>query len=474
MPVIFGNVTDVARIPNEGVLEIRSPKFRPGGVAVITEDPRAYPIVDGRFETDNLEPGEVKFYLRGVRYREDFDLVVPDTEDPVDFLDLLDNAYEYPEEVVGQAQQAARAARASATEAENSAQRAEDLYGDLDAVRQARDAAQASATSSATSATESADSAQASAASATESATDAQAAAGSATAAADSAGIATGAADDASESAAFSKAEADRSHAAANTSREYNDTAWTASQDALAAKNDAVQAKTDAEAARDTAQGHAASAADSCSAAQDAATNAADDVRDELNGLRTDAQASATAAAESATDADASAEQARLSAESAAEVVSTGVPDATTSVKGKIQLAGDLSGSADAPTVPGLAQRAPLEHTHSIGQVDGLQPVVEDVDQATYQATPGRIARRGSDGTLSVAMPTGSQHAATKGYTDQVVASSVTDRPTKTYVDSRPALFSGAGAAPATIPGAVVGDWWLNTTTMELSKITGV
>lgn len=43
-----------------------------------------------------------------------------------------------------------------------------------------------------------------------------------------------------------------------------------------------------------------------------------------------------------------------------------------------------------------------------------------------------------------------------------------------TTVNSRPALFSGAGAPPAAIAGAVVGDWWLNTTTMELSKITGV
>ena len=44
----------------------------------------------------------------------------------------------------------------------------------------------------------------------------------------------------------------------------------------------------------------------------------------------------------------------------------------------------------------------------------------------------------------------------------------------KSYVDSRPALFSGSGAPPSSIPGAVVGDWWLDTSTMELHKITGV
>ena len=35
-----------------------------------------------------------------------------------------------------------------------------------------------------------------------------------------------------------------------------------------------------------------------------------------------------------------------------------GTPDATTSTKGKIKLAGDLGGTADLPTVPGLANKA--------------------------------------------------------------------------------------------------------------------
>jgi hypothetical protein len=34
-------------------------------------------------------------------------------------------------------------------------------------------------------------------------------------------------------------------------------------------------------------------------------------------------------------------------------------PDATTTSKGKVQLAGDLGGTADAPTVPGLAGKEP-------------------------------------------------------------------------------------------------------------------
>jgi hypothetical protein len=42
-------------------------------------------------------------------------------------------------------------------------------------------------------------------------------------------------------------------------------------------------------------------------------------------------------------------------------ISSSATPDATTSIKGKIKLAGDLSGTADAPTVPDLALKAPLE-----------------------------------------------------------------------------------------------------------------
>jgi len=52
--------------------------------------------------------------------------------------------------------------------------------------------------------------------------------------------------------------------------------------------------------------------------------------------------------------------------------------------------------------------------------------------------------------------------------------SALNDKAATTTVNARPALFSGAGAPPSTIAGAVVGDWWLNTTTMELHKITGV
>jgi len=42
------------------------------------------------------------------------------------------------------------------------------------------------------------------------------------------------------------------------------------------------------------------------------------------------------------------------------DAVVSGAPDATTTTKGKVKLAGDLSGTADLPTVPGLLEKEPL------------------------------------------------------------------------------------------------------------------
>lgn len=57
------------------------------------------------------------------------------------------------------------------------------------------------------------------------------------------------------------------------------------------------------------------------------------------------------------------------------------VADATSTVKGKIKLAGDLAGTADAPTVPGLtAQQATLD-SHGT-RLDGLESIVDVPDSS--------------------------------------------------------------------------------------------
>jgi hypothetical protein len=72
-------------------------------------------------------------------------------------------------------------------------------------------------------------------------------------------------------------------------------------------------------------------------------------------------------------------------------VISNGVPDATTLATGKIQLAGDLAGTATTPTVPGLVQKESLLNKStdlvadagSNAKYPSVKAVKDYVDQAT-------------------------------------------------------------------------------------------
>ena len=94
---------------------------------------------------------------------------------------------------------------------------------------------------------------------------------------------------------------------------------------------------------------------------------------------------------------------------------------------------------------------------------------ITDLPEVTISVIPNAVVQRLSSKHIYVpAIPEYTTHATSKKYVDGK-AQEVVD-----IVNERPALFSGAGAPPSSIPGATVGDWWLNTTTMELHKITGV
>ena len=101
-------------------------------------------------------------------------------------------------------------------------------------------------------------------------------------------------------------------------------------------------------------------------------------------------------------------------------------------------------------------------HTHTQAQVTGLTTALN-----------GKAAK---SHTHSISDVTGLQAALDSKPDDRHRHhwSDVTGVASKVYVDSRPALFSGVGAPPSSISGAVVGDFWLDTSTMELHKITGV
>lgn len=181
----------------------------------------------------------------------------------------------------------------------------------------------------------------------------------------------------------------------------------------------------------------------------------------------------AGAAQTSADKAKSEADKAAQSASQAGEVVATGAPDATTSTKGKVQLAGDLAGTADAPTVPKLAAKLDKATTaNAMYGTDGtgatwMYPII-----GFSTPTANSVPIRTTGAQIRVGTPSLTDAATTKKYVDDLISG--LQAAIDTRVNSRPALFSGAGAPPATIGGAVVGDWWLNTDTMELSKITGV
>jgi hypothetical protein len=53
-------------------------------------------------------------------------------------------------------------------------------------------------------------------------------------------------------------------------------------------------------------------------------------------------------------------------------LVASATPDATSTVKGKLKLTNDLGGTADLPTVPGLAGKANTSHTHAQSDITSL------------------------------------------------------------------------------------------------------
>ena len=104
---------------------------------------------------------------------------------------------------------------------------------------------------------------------------------------------------------------------------------------------------------------------------------------------------------------------------------------------------------------PGLAGKADAGHKHPVSDLTDYPGHAVSAGAAFYGWIPAR--EPDSDNIRVADAPAEWYHVTNKA-----------------YVDARPALFSGAGAPPSSIPGATVGDWWLDTGTMELHKITGV
>ncbi|MCZ8227741.1 hypothetical protein [Flavobacterium sp.] len=84
-------------------------------------------------------------------------------------------------------------------------------------------------------------------------------------------------------------------------------------------------------------------------------------------------------------------------------VSAAATPDATSVAKGKIQLAGDLGGTADAPTVPGLALKAPLASPAFTGDATATTATAGDND--TSVATTAFVSTAVSSAVSAAATP---------------------------------------------------------------------
>ena len=116
-----------------------------------------------------------------------------------------------------------------------------------------------------------------------------------------------------------------------------------------------------------------------------------------------------------------------------------------------------------------MGKKANASHTHSQSDITGLSTALSGKANSSHTHTQGEVTGL----TTALNGKADKTHTHT---TSQVsgLGTALNGKADKSYVDSRPALFSGVGAPPSSIPGAVAGDFWLDESTKELHKITGV
>jgi len=147
--------------------------------------------------------------------------------------------------------------------------------------------------------------------------------------------------------------------------------------------------------------------------------------------------------------------------------VASGAPDATSSVKGKIQLAGELGGTASSPTVPGLALKAPINNPAFTGTVTGITKAMvdlgnvdntSDVNKPVSSATQTALdlkenASNKSDATLGTSTILYPTQNAVKTYVDLQVASGAPDATSSVKGKIQLAGELGGTASSPTVPG---------------------
>ena len=218
MAIITGSLASVNSVPTEGTVLVRALTLRPGSTFAVTGEPKVALIRAGRFVIEDVEPGPVQLSIQGNGVTHDVRVDVPD-EDEVDFLDLLEDVYDWEPAQISAVKLAAREARKAADEAGRIAEAfrgAEQLEGWADSASESAAAALRSAGEAAGSAEAAAGSASEAAVSAGEAADSAAVATERAGAAGDSATSAAGSAE--SAGVAAGRAESSAAGAAASES----------------------------------------------------------------------------------------------------------------------------------------------------------------------------------------------------------------------------------------------------------------
>ena len=443
---------------------------------VISTAPVTVFLNDGKATVPDVEPGSMRVLLqcRGVESQGPIDVTVPDGSGTVTLRSLIESQFEYAPPIVSAVQEAAdnaaaseRAAIQAQVRSERAADRAEarvdeainngaelvrdEVRSDADravaakndaqaaqvAAESARDDAQTAASSTVADVRSELDGLVATAdghASRAESAADTAAGETSALVRSEFEGMLAGA-ESARDAAATSETNALQSE---NDAAGYADLAEQYKTAAELAKNDAAQSKADAALSASSADGDAVAAAASASSAAQSESSAAthagnalthaersEEARDESRLARDEAVQAAENAQQGAPSGGWKKSELSQSVQdslSRADTAMQSMPVATASAPGAIRLAGDLGGTSQAPTVPGLADKANVSHTHAPEDVTGLEDELQSL---------------------------------------------------RDLIHARPAFFSGEGA-PVDIPHAVVGDYYFDEDSQELHKITGV
>lgn len=390
MTILVGDIKDVGLSPTEGTVTVFSARTRRanGAGGVITRERRDYVLSAGRFRTGELDPGRttVELVAPGVFETWTFDLP---TDGTVSLVDAVELSVDYaPDSAV------VNGAAAAAAKAERWAGEA---AGSAAVAGRARDEA-VSAQASVSRVVESAVSVVRG--EFTELTGRAESAASRAESARDAAEGSAGAAASSAESAAAS--------------------ATTAGGHASAAKESASAAASSVESAEGhamSAESHAEAAAGSASAAEHSASAARDAVGS-VNDAASRAQAARSGSEQARDEAVQAAESAKTGAPvdgwdvsslsqgvreslGRADSAITVVPTATASSAGGVKLAGDLAGTWDAPTVPGLEtvmkRIALLEQMRDVLTLTADKPAPDQVKD--------ELTRRGLDYTTVEKIP---------------------------------------------------------------------